>query len=920
VDAKLNFKKLRSPILAMTSVFAMGLTYAPISAYAAPNDSNVDLKLDLQVIPDSNNEICQSIYQSTNKLASGCPLVSNITITNNGSEVAHNVVMTAPQPIAWLNPVIVAPLIGCALDENEDLACTFSELNPGESRDIVIVGETDPALTNYSLSSVARVKSDENDMNYLDNTAATLLSINQESDLSIDVRSATDVASGVANVVPGENVVWTITATNNGPSTATNVRILESLNNAFDADLNTATLLMPAELTGLCRDIKDNHNTTRCKVDALPPGQSVTMVVDGRINSSLTRSDRQIQSFSGVSSDTFDPNDDNNLQETEVTLKPAASELSLGIYGPSSVHLGEQAVWNFSVENMGPSDANNSILTIEVPKDLTDVQATYDRGVCVVHPLLVTCDLGNLPASDDPNMPGNLFEGTISGTVSNNADSFVIFGSVNSDSGAGEESTDEHNVEINRNVDLSKIGDTADDQISDLEVSHFSITPNDDYDGPGSTRDLRFTVKNLGPNDAPYAWFRIGHERGVKDVLSDDMRDRCQETDLEIICTITESGLFKAGETMEINYPITIASNATPGHFRSYVNVYGQLDDSNRMNNVLFDNIEIGDRRTDLQIFVEPTNYVANYGSPGIPGSMENPKGTPSFIAGGEFRYTINLDVPEGDYSDAYKVEVNAEVPLGFTLNSAITSDGYCEIHHRGEESKKETFDCAIPQVSMGEPSSIIVSGLVAEDSNNLYNADAWADDIPFTVEATSRTLNLNGEETKIDDTTYVDVIESADLSIFATPDSSNYAGSEEFGVVLTSLNNGISDVEHAVLSFTVPTGFKLNEKLSTCVEPDDGSLFVDDNKSVDIVPLAVGDAKDLIYCKFGELNEAGEQTTHLSVGGTGNIHLVFDKSLDKVQDESIFDFTIGSLAYDSVLFNNSLMLRVLKDTFQPFN
>ena len=982
----------------------------PLAQTWGSKSGTSDLSLNIDLHSQGDHAICAARLREIDRLPAGCPLVSVLTVTNDGTTPATNVVLKAPQPKGWIAPLVTAPKTGCGLDENEDLSCDLGTIQPGDSKMVEVEGITEASSTAYVMSSVAQVTADGIEQSPEDNVATDILIVQPEADLTIFV-SPHDEA-----LTPGDEITLTATVINNGPSVAEGVRILQSLTDALSADFTDVSITTSDGTEASCKDMLQNANTARCRVDYLGVGARAMMVVKGRIASSQNAPGRVLTTYAGVSSKTPEIDVSNNTAEAEVTLNSSQAALNMGVDGPDTVAVGEKVTWTFTIENLGPSDSINTIFKLKVPDALQNVLVTSDHGACTT----TQCDLGTLLSSPDPQMPGNTVEVAVTGTVTG-LDPFTVYGVVTSDTlgfdaeqidvenesaghtpsadsgapnlnrlppasdqvtddGAADraaEQMDAGRPNLNRLplvtddgrvgrsdhtvADTGKVGtghaystiDNGEDELSsepqdaaneatqqvvidkdakigggaeslaDMAVSNFRITPMTAYTGPGSQRRIEFDVTNNGPAPALYPYFRLGRSTEADANLSEmrvnnqipqlDMSNLCQTTSRELMCSVSASNQLAAGETVHVSYVTTLASLGRPGKFPDYIHVYSQTTDPNQANDNTQADVIVGEPATHMTVSVEPDETVANWGSPGTPGSMANPDGHASFIAGGTFSYKVDLGVPAGNYADASEVNLIAKLPKGFKASSATTASGHCELKDDGNPDSGSSVNCNLPILSAGSNSILTISGTLSDNANDLYDGDSWAEQVPLTVTATTTTPDVNGKHISVSDTAHVDIIESADLQLYVSPDEAGTSDPGTVGYTLTVLNTGPSGVEHAAVTAVIPDGYTFLPEQSNCVAPANAETDIGGDGTVDLLPVADGwtpGTDSAIICKVGFFGTDGYRTGNLPAGEAGQVRVVFKKaagvSLEQAADD--ITFVAGSLAVDPNHTNNRVV------------
>lgn len=160
-------------------------------------------------------------------------------------------------------------------------------------------------------------------------------------------------------VEPGTILTYTVNISNRGPSPAENVLLSDNIppelsNVEFSAD-NGSTF---QPWTGL-------YN-----LGTLAAGASRTIFIRGTVAASASGS---ITNTAAVAGDTPDPDLSNNTS-TEVTPVSEQADLSVVKLGaPNPVLPGEILTYTLTISNAGPSAANNTILTGQIPDALTNV-------------------------------------------------------------------------------------------------------------------------------------------------------------------------------------------------------------------------------------------------------------------------------------------------------------------------------------------------------------------------------------------------------------------------------------------------------------------------------------------------------------------------------------------------------------------
>ena len=212
----------------------------------------------------------------------------------------------------------------------------------------------------------ATVSASTSDPNGGNNTASQSVTVTSQADLTI-------TKSGPATAIAGQNIVYTITVTNNGPSTASGVSVTDTA---------------PAGITF----VSNSGGCTSafpCALGTLTNGQSVT--ITSTYSASPGAGGTTIANTATVSSSTSDPTAGNNSASAVTTINGSA-DLSITKSGPAFSTAGSPIVYTITVTNNGPSDAAAVSVTDPDPAGTTFVS---NAGACTT---AFPCSLGTITA------------------------------------------------------------------------------------------------------------------------------------------------------------------------------------------------------------------------------------------------------------------------------------------------------------------------------------------------------------------------------------------------------------------------------------------------------------------------------------------------------------------------------------------
>ena len=189
---------------------------------------------------------------------------------------------------------------------------------------------------------------------------------------------------GGTNVFAGQSVSYVITATNAGPSTATNVVVTE-------------TLPAGAIFQGASGSYSTNSGAVTWSSVTLAPGAVVTFNLTLLAPASVS----SFLNIAAATSPIADPNPTNNngsLAKSRVSTKvvPSADLLVL-LAGPPSAILGSNIVYTLTVTNAGPSVASNIVVSDSFPTNLLFVSASAggtSNNHAITWPLIASMPVG----------------------------------------------------------------------------------------------------------------------------------------------------------------------------------------------------------------------------------------------------------------------------------------------------------------------------------------------------------------------------------------------------------------------------------------------------------------------------------------------------------------------------------------------
>ena len=189
---------------------------------------------------------------------------------------------------------------------------------------------------------------------------------NNEANKSILIKPASDleVSKVVNDSQPNyeKSITWTITVKNNGPDTATNVKVVD---------------MLPESLIWQNDDGrgKYNHETGVWNIGNLANGASITLHVVCKVNKTGS-----ITNDVNVTADEYDYNPKNNQDNETIDVPPAADlEVSKSVNDTKPNYL-NLVKWTVTVKNNGPDAAHDVNVDEIIPNGLVLVNSTASKG------------------------------------------------------------------------------------------------------------------------------------------------------------------------------------------------------------------------------------------------------------------------------------------------------------------------------------------------------------------------------------------------------------------------------------------------------------------------------------------------------------------------------------------------------------
>jgi uncharacterized repeat protein (TIGR01451 family) len=264
---------------------------------SATDDTTATPQIDLQITKTDTPD----------PVVAGNQLTYTIQVTNAGPSTATGVTVTDVLP-STLTFVSGTSTVGTVANNAGTVTGSIGTLASGASATLTLLVDVAPTARG-TISNTATVTGTQTDSNTANNSATTTSTANGNIDLTIAKADSADP------VIAGGTLTYTVTVTNNGPSTATNVVVTDVLPNAITFSSATASQ----------GTVANNAGTVTANVGTLAPGATATITIVTNVPSSITP--QTLSNTATVTATETDTNTNNN-SATQTTQAVALSTLS----------------------------------------------------------------------------------------------------------------------------------------------------------------------------------------------------------------------------------------------------------------------------------------------------------------------------------------------------------------------------------------------------------------------------------------------------------------------------------------------------------------------------------------------------------------------------------------------------------------
>ena len=190
-----------------------------------------------------------------------------------------------------------------------------------------------------------------------------------------------------STVTAGDDLIYTVTVTNNGPDDAENVVVTDTL--------MPGGVTIASTTTSGCDE--DPGGVPTCTLGTIPASSMSSYTITATIDS--TSSGGTISNSAAVESDTLDGNPGNEMAMVSTMVMPLSTNLTISKSDNiDPIVAGNTLTYTITVNNTGPGIARNVSVTDTLPAGVTFVSTNSASPIsCSPSGSLVSCLLGNIP-------------------------------------------------------------------------------------------------------------------------------------------------------------------------------------------------------------------------------------------------------------------------------------------------------------------------------------------------------------------------------------------------------------------------------------------------------------------------------------------------------------------------------------------
>ncbi|MBM3230979.1 DUF11 domain-containing protein [Candidatus Peregrinibacteria bacterium] len=310
---------------------------------------------------------------STPSVPQGGSLTYTVEVFNDGTLAVPNVRINDPVP-AGMTYDDAGSTASCTLIGNT-VVCGPVTVNPNGGFQMFVlaftVNQNAPCGT---VSNTAEATMDNTPVAWSNQATVTVTCTPTNADVEI-------YKTGPAQPMRGTTILYNINVKNNGPATATNIRVSDPIPSVLKQEqtFTIPLIFKPAQSDASC---SVTGNTVNCNVGTLANGATRSLTIAFELPFEAFCS-KAVVNTATVTSDTTDPTPSNNSSTTAGSVNCATSTLDLVKAGPQTARIGDLITYSIAVTNNLNFNTTRNRLIDPVPDHLEFVSA--NDNICTYY-------------------------------------------------------------------------------------------------------------------------------------------------------------------------------------------------------------------------------------------------------------------------------------------------------------------------------------------------------------------------------------------------------------------------------------------------------------------------------------------------------------------------------------------------------
>ncbi len=366
-------------------------------------------EVDTPVGGQADLSIIKKVTPGTPAVAPGGELQYTLLAQNNGPSTAVDATVAdaLPTGTTFVSADVTSGTGSCtplAVGATGTVTCALGDMASGATAAITLTVKLNLDFSGDSVTNTGTISSNTFDPNLTNNTSTVVTDVGAEADMAI-------TKTGPPNVHAGDEVTYTLVATNNGPSDALAPLVVDQLPSG-------TTFVSSTPGVPTCSEVSPGRIS--CNFGTMAPHDTQPITIVARVDPS-TPTGTTITNYAWAGSNTPDPNFDNNLANATSNVYTKADVAITKSASPGTFVPGEPASYTLTADNHGPSDAQDVHVTDDLPAGLTYVNASPSQGTpCTETAGKVDCALGTLPAGTSATVTINVtVDPSVTGSIRN---------------------------------------------------------------------------------------------------------------------------------------------------------------------------------------------------------------------------------------------------------------------------------------------------------------------------------------------------------------------------------------------------------------------------------------------------------------------------------------------------------------------